>query len=147
VASFYANGGGPLTDALNIHTFINPLDSDRREQFDAILRGVRSTMDAHGDRDKKVWITEMGCPGIPEGAPRQKWFQGEAMDERQQADWLDTEYDWAADYPWVERLLWAFYRDTDGIFKDATDYFGLVRNDFRPKPSFQRLVERLRRGK
>ena len=147
LAAFYDRGGGPLTDAVNIHTFINPLDPLRRENFDAILRGVRDVMTRHGDTSKPVWITEMGCPGIPEGRPRQTWFQGEPMDERQQADWLDTQYDWIKDYPFVERLFWAFYRDTDGIFKDSTDYLGLVRNDLSPKPAFERLAGRIRYGK
>jgi polysaccharide biosynthesis protein PslG len=147
VASFYANGGGPLTDALNVHTFINPLDANPRRIFGEVLDGVRAVMTENGDEQKRVWITEMGCPGIPEGAPRQKWFQGEPMNERQQADWLDKEYDWVAEYPFVERLFWAFYRDTDGIFKDATDYLGIVRNDLRPKPAFERLVRRIARSR
>jgi hypothetical protein len=147
VAAFYRNGGGPLTDAVNIHTFINPLDPNRRQNFDAVLRSVKKTMDDNGDGGKRVWITEMGCPGIPEGKPKQTWFQGEAMNETQQADWLDTQYDWIRDYPFVERLFWAFYRDTDGIFKDAVDYLGLVRNDLTPKPAFERLARRISRGK
>ena len=147
VASFYANGGGPLTDALNIHTFINPLDLNRKKNFDDVLAAVRKTMSEHGDGAKRVWITEMGCPGIPAGHPKQAWFQGEAMTEEQQAAWLDTQYDWIARHPEVEKLFWAFYRDTDGIFKDATDYLGLVRKDLTPKPAFRRLAERIRHGK
>lgn len=147
VGAFYERGGGPITDALNIHTFINPLGPHPHATFKTVLEGVREKMNRHGDGSKKIWITEMGCPGIPDGRPRQPWFQGEPMTEKQQADWLDTQYDWVENDPSVERLFWAFYRDTDGIFKDSTDYLGLVRNDFSPKPAFERLAHRIRHGK
>lgn len=144
VENFYARGGKDLTDVMNVHTFINPLDPEGRQRFDAIMTGVRRAMERNGDAAKPVWITEMGCPGIPEGRPRQAWFSGEAMNEEQQADWLDRQYAWIEEYPYVEKLFWAFYRDTDGIFKDATDYFGLVRLDLTPKPAFHRLARRIR---
>ena len=147
VGAFYARGGGPLTDALNIHTFVNPLDPQAQQGFDAVLTGTRAVMEANGDGGKPIWITEMGCPGIPDGQPRQNWFQGTPLTEAQQADWLDTQCDWVARHPEVERLFWAFYRDTGGIFKDATDFLGLVRHDFSPKPAFHRLARRIQNGK
>lgn len=147
VENFYAQGGKDLTDVMNIHTFVNPLDPKGRERFDGIITGVRDIMEKHGDGKKRIWITEMGCPGIPKGLPPQAWFSGEAMTEEQQADFLDQQYDWIKDHPSVEKLFWAFYRDTEGTFKDATDHFGLVRLDLTPKAAFHRLADRIRKAK
>ncbi len=144
VENFYARGGKDLTEALNVHTFINPLDPEGRVRFDGILNDVKRVMKKYGDGNKKIWITEMGCPGIPNDRPRQAWFSGEAMNEDQQADWLDKQFDWVKSHPEVEKLFWAFYRDTDGVFKDATDHMGLVRLDLTPKAAFRRLSERIR---
>ncbi|MBV9080612.1 MAG: hypothetical protein JO102_05785 [Elusimicrobia bacterium] len=144
VGRFYARGGKDLTDVLNIHTFVDPLSPERKQTFDRLVAGSRAVMEKHGDAAKKIWITEMGCPGIPPGRPPQTWFSGRAMSEQQQADFLDEQYDWLADHPYVEKLFWAFHRDTDGEFNDATDHFGLVRFDLTPKPSFARYADRIR---
>jgi hypothetical protein len=43
----------------------------------------------------------------------------------------------------VEKIFWAFFRDTPNHFGDGVDFFGLVRNDFSKKPAFtmyQRLA-------
>ena len=37
----------------------------------------------------------------------------------------------------VEKIFWAFFRDTDHHFQCGTDYFGLVRLDFTPKPAYR----------
>lgn len=42
-------------------------------------------------------------------------------------------------FPRVEKLFWAFYRDTENEFHDATDYLGIVRLDLSPKPAYHRL--------
>jgi len=36
----------------------------------------------------------------------------------------------------VEKIFWAFFRDNLGHFKSGVDFFGLVRWDNTPKPSF-----------
>ena len=67
------------------------------------------------------------------------WFAGKGGDENIQADWLETQYTMIKEFPSIEKLFWAFYRDTADEFHDATDYLGLVRHDFSPKPAFKRL--------
>jgi hypothetical protein len=65
--------------------------------------------------------------------------------EDEQAAWLERVYDLIKKHPRVEKLFWAFYRDTDAMFKDATDYLGIVRKDLSPKPSFfsmKKLISR-----
>jgi hypothetical protein len=144
VTNLYASGGGGFFDVLAIHTFVDPLSAASAARFDGLVRGVERIMDANGDGDKKIWITEMGCPGVPPGVPKKAWFSGEALDEEQQADWLERQYAMIRPYPRVEKLFWAFYRDTLNEFKDSTDHLGLVRFDLHPKPAFYRLQNLIR---
>jgi polysaccharide biosynthesis protein PslG len=144
VSNLYRQGGKNIHDILNIHTFIDPLSPDAENRFRKIITDIRSLMIAHGDADKKIWITEMGCPGIPGGREEQLWFAGKGTDENQQADWLKKQYALIREFPFIEKLFWAFYRDTENEFKDATDHLGLVRLDFTPKPAFfqmKKLIE------
>lgn len=126
-------------DILNIHTFIDPFDINGNARFNKIIGDVLKIMANQNGPEKKIWITEMGCPGIPKDLPAQDWFGGKSMNEDQQADWLETQYSWMKNHPQIEKCFWAFYRDTDKIFNEATDYFGLVRLDLTPKPAFHRM--------
>jgi len=49
----------------------------------------------------------------------------------------------ASRWPWVVAVLWYSYRDPGTRAAESEDNFGLVRRDFRPKPSlavFRRLM-------
>lgn len=139
VANFYANGGKNLTDILSIHTFVDPTPADAAEKFQAILTGVRKIMEKNGDGSKPVWITEMGCPGVPANEPQKAWFAGGHVDEAQQAKWLEIQYKALKNNPFVEKIFWAFYRDTGNFFKEGADNLGIVRSDLTPKPSYYRM--------
>ena len=144
VSNLYKQGCRSAFDILNIHTFLNPLSPNRMQEFDDLLGSVRDVMKKNDDLEKRLWITEMGCPGIPKGLPPQNWFAGQSMNEDQQAEWLREIFTHVKKYPFVEKLFWAFYRDLEGEFKDATDYFGLVRKDFSAKPSYRVLKNLIR---
>jgi hypothetical protein len=139
VAHFYESGGGDVTDKLNIHTFFHPRSEDSLHLLDRVVVDVRSTMIRFGDEAKKIWITEMGCPGLKNPSTVKPWWVGANTSESEQEEWIGQIYAWAQKYPEIEKLFWAFYRDTGSVFRDGVDYFGLVRNDFSPKPAFQRL--------
>jgi len=81
----------------------------------------------------------MGCPGVPVGVSPQTWFGGGNVSEEEQAAWLERQYALIKKFPSIEKLFWAFYRDTEGEFKDGTDYLGLVRVDLSPKPAFNKF--------
>jgi hypothetical protein len=49
--------------------------------FDSIVSGVQEVMKKNGDSAKKIWITEMGCPGVPVGENATTWFEGKALIE------------------------------------------------------------------
>jgi hypothetical protein len=65
------------------------------------------------------------------------WWLGRNPGEQEQAVWLTLVYQALPAEPKVEKVFWAFFRDTDRHFKDGTDYFGLVRHDFSPKPAYR----------
>jgi hypothetical protein len=132
-------------DILNIHPFLNPHDPKSSERLHRIMTGVCEEMKKQNEEEKKIWITEMGCPGLPSDKMNLTWFGGDPVDEHKQADWLEKQYEWIQKYPTVEKLFWAFYRDTENEFKDATDYMGLVRLDLTPKPAYSKMKALIQR--
>jgi len=136
VKNFFDNGGGAVMDIFNIHPFLDPLSANSPKIFDEMLVPTIEILKQHGGGKKKIWITEMGCPGVPGKNAPPTWFAGKSPTEEQQAEWLKTQYDLIKKYPQIEKLFWAFYRDTDKEFNDGTDYLGLVHFDLSPKPAF-----------
>lgn len=144
IENFYRNGGKKICDLLAIHIFVDPLHPDREKQFSGLVKHVEDIMAQHGDGGKKIWITELGCPGVPPGENAPTWFIGKSPNEEEQAEWLETVYGVLKKHPRVQKLFWAFYRDTQGIFPDSTNFFGLVRFDLTPKPSYERMRSLIR---
>lgn len=139
----YAEGGGPYFDVANIHPFVDPLKPDAAAQARGIVRGVRKLMAANGDAAKPLWITEIGCPGAEPPTRTLPWWLGPNPDEAQQAEWVRALY--AASRQWeVDKVFWAFFRDTPDHFLTGTDFFGLVREDFSKKPAFDAYREAAR---
>ena len=97
---------------------------------------MRDLMQKHDDSEKRIWFTEIGSPGVKTPSRRIGWWFGEAPDEKKQASWVKDIYTNCLNWPGVDKVFWAFFRDTDQHFKSAVDYFGLVRNDFSKKPAF-----------
>lgn len=139
VVNLYKAAGKDCFDVLNIHPFINPKKKDAVQIFGRLIDSIEMIMNKHNDPTKKIWITEIGCPGVPHGKTLTTWFEGEAGTEEEQAVWLEKIYDLMKKHPRLEKIFWAFYRDTDGMFKDATDHLGIVRHDLTPKPAFHAL--------
>lgn len=146
VRHFYENGGKDVTDILAIHTFLDPLLPGVENAFDKILTTVQRIMKENGDQNKKVWVTEMGCPGLAQPDSVKNWWAGKNPNEAQQADWVEKQYTMVKKHPFVEKIFWAFYRDTQNMFKDGGDHLGLVRVDLTPKPAFERMKQLIKRG-
>ena len=68
-------------------------------------------------------------------APCSRWWLGRNPSEIVQAEWVKIVYRNALKWPNVQKVFWAFFRDTDH-FKDGVDYFCLVRRDFSLKPAY-----------
>lgn len=146
VKNLYANGAKNYFDRLSIHPFMDPKSTTAESDFHQLIRDIEGVMNANADAHKKIWITEMGCPGMPD-EHRLKWFQGEGLTEQEQSEWLNKQFHWVKAHSSIEKIFWAFYRDTGNLFKEGADYLGLVRFDMSPKPAyhaFQDLIHQPR---
>lgn len=131
----YLNGGKPYFDRVNIHPFRTPSDPAAIDRVRELHEKVLEVMKRHGDADKKVWFTEIGSPGVS-GGIQPTWWLGKAPNELIQAQWVKAVMGEMTKWPSVEKVFWAFFRDTDH-FKDAVDYFGIVRKDWTLKPGYE----------
>lgn len=132
----YDNGAKNYFDILNIHIFENPLNPKAIKAVTAYPKLAYKIMSRNGDAHKRIWITEIGCPGVKRWHRVKNWWMGRNPTERQQAEWVKLVFTELTKVKFVERIFWAFFRDTKEHWKNGVDYFGLVRWDFSQKPSF-----------
>lgn len=133
----YDNGAKDYFDILNIHFFQDPLYSGAIKAVASYPKLAYKIMQRNGDGNKKIWITEIGCPGVKQGLETDNWWLGKNPNESQQAKWLINVYDELLKNPQVEKIFWAFFRDTKDHWKNGVDYFGLVRWDYSEKPALK----------
>jgi hypothetical protein len=90
---------------------------------------MRDVMTANGDQAKKIWGTEYGPP--TSGTPG-------SVSEAMQAKWVTDAYTLWSSYSWAGPLFWYSDRDerAPGASGDAWNYYGLLREDFSPKPAW-----------
>jgi hypothetical protein len=138
----YDNAAKDYFDILNLHFFQNPLLGKQAVKAVASYPKLAyKLMVRNGDADKKIWITEIGCPGVSAGLKVGNWWLGANPDEAQQAGWVKEVYTELLKDPQVEKVFWAFFRDTKKHWDNGVDYFGLVRWDYSAKPSFKAYQE------
>lgn len=135
----YQAGAKGYFDIANFHINIQPTSSAGVTAV-GMARKFRLILEKNGDGDKPIWITELGCPGVPQGVVTKNWWRGRNPDENQQAEYLKSAYSNLLKEKGVEKIFWAIYKDTDS-FGDGIDYFGLIRRDFSEKPSYKALKE------
>jgi hypothetical protein len=134
----YENGGKGYFDILNLHFFETPIHGKNAIKAVASYPKLAyKIMTRNADADKKIWITEIGCPGAKSGIKTGNWWMGKNPNERQQAIWLKEVYKELLQNPQMEKIFWAFFRDTKGHWNNGVDYFGLVRWDYSLKPAFK----------
>lgn len=136
VNKIYDNGAKNYFDIFNIHVFNTPKDTNAIKKTIAYVNIVHKIMQRNGDKDKKIWITEIGCPGIKKGVKIDNWWMGPNTDEQEQAQWLSEVYSELFKIESVDKVFWAFWRDTQDYWKNGVDYFGIIRKDFSKKPAF-----------
>jgi len=141
VNHLYDNGAKGYFDILNIHYFETPLNPHTIKGVAAYPRLAYKIMSRNGDADKKIWITEIGCPGVRKLLRVKSWWLGKNPNERQQAEWLKQVFTQLAEDKHVEKVFWAFFRDCKKNWNNGIDYLGLVRWDFSRKPSFKAYKE------
>lgn len=136
VNQLYDNGVKDYFDILNIHIFVSPLNPNAVEILKAHTRAAYKIMQRKGDADKKIWVTEIGCPGVKRGIKTANWWLQRNPSEAQQAKWVEKVYENLLRNPAVEKVFWAFFRDCNNHWGTGVDYFGLVRWDYSKKPAF-----------
>ncbi|MFA5092884.1 MAG: endo-1,4-beta-xylanase [Candidatus Omnitrophota bacterium] len=132
----YDNGAKDYFDILNVHFFQNPLNKMAIKAVASYPKLVHKIMQRNGDGDKKIWITEIGSPGVKRGLTANNWWMGKNPTETQQCQWVKAVYTELLKNPNVDKIFWAFFRDTRAHWDTGVDYFGLVRKDFSKKPAF-----------
>jgi hypothetical protein len=134
--NLYDNGAKDYFDILNIHIFESPINPGAVKAAGAYPKAACKIMSRNGDAEKKIWITEIGCPGVKKDLRVKNWWLGENPSELRQAEWVKKIYAELLKNPAVEKIFWAFFRDTQEHWDNGIDYFGLVRWDFSKKPAF-----------
>jgi hypothetical protein len=137
----YDNGAKGYFDILNIHIFESPLHEGSIKRVMSYPKLARKIMERNGDGNKKIWVTEIGCPGVKKGLKASNWWMGENPDEEKQAFWVRDIFTSLVKDPSIEKVFWAFFRDCDQHWDNGVDYFGLVRWDYSLKPSFAAYKE------
>jgi hypothetical protein len=143
----YQKAGPGYFDLINIHPFTDPLAPGAINRLRGVYVSVMRVMEEFGDGDKPIWFTEIGCPGAAESVASTGWWLGRSPSEDRQAEWVATVYETALQWKGVQKIFWAFFRDTGHHFGNGIDHFGLVREDASPKPAyfaFQKLSSKPR---
>jgi len=141
--ALYADGAKTSFDAVGHHPYCWPAMPGDAEgwsawyQMDGTSTSLRSLMTANGDGGKQIWATEFGAPTSgPSGS-----FVGEAA----QAEMVTRAYKVFGSYKWAGPLFWYAARDLGTSRDTRENFFGLLHNDFTPKPAYSafRLVSAL----
>lgn len=131
----YAAGVRGYFDLLGLHPYTanrSPYyeyhDYDARWNFAGIL-DMRAVMEANGDADKHIWISETGWQTSTAG----DW----PVTEEQQARYLTETYERVLnEFPYVDAVMIYDVRDDGTNPASPEDNFGLLHRDFTPKPAY-----------
>ncbi|MHB8626619.1 MAG: GH39 family glycosyl hydrolase [Aggregatilineales bacterium] len=124
--TLYDLGGAPYFDVVSIHLYSYPPLGIA--PVVKTVDSVRSLMDAHGDKDKPLWLTEIGWSDAPNawGAP--------TVSQDDVAAFLKAVYD--APLP-ADVIFWYNFRNIFANSPDVEHNFGLINANFTPKPAFK----------
>jgi hypothetical protein len=115
----YAYDGARWFDVLNVHPYYHPYDGI--PGLESMLEGTRRVATEYGDRDKPLWITEIGWPR-------------ELAGSEAHASWVKNVY--SLNLP----TFWYNLRDRPGDWYN----FGLVSADYSPEPAYYAYKEMAR---
>lgn len=143
----YAAGIQPVTDGISLHPYNTgadprdtaPLPNGVRYSFLRGVPAVRGAMVAHGDADKKVWITELGWSSCGPGGTS-TWCVTPATQARYVGDALRVVRDC---WDYVQAVNIYTLRNTGTDPNDRESQMGLVFGDFALKPSYSAFADAL----
>ena len=130
----YANGGRSAFDVVAHHPYCWPaLPGDAQAwsawyQMYGTSPSLRSVMTDNGDAGKQIWATEFGAPT---NGPA-----GSFVSEQAQATTVTRAFELFRSYKWAGPLFWYSERDIGTAPTTRENFFGVLRNDFSPKPAF-----------
>lgn len=130
--ALYNAGARPYFDVCDIHPYVLP--DEGAEHMMNLTRDTLSLMARHGDGNKPLWITEIGCGATSKEA------------EQAQAQLLFDSFKVAGEEPRIQRVFWFLLRDMQKDLLGPEGSMGLFSYQGRPKPAlqaFQRATERV----
>ena len=134
LSDVYASGAGADFDAVGMHPYCWPANPGDPEAWSAWYQmygtstSVRSVMIANGNGGKLIWATEYGAPT---SGPA-----GTFMTQAQQAQMISDAYALWSSYSWAGPLLVYQGRDQGTDTSSNENFYGLLNNDFTPKPAY-----------
>jgi GH35 family endo-1,4-beta-xylanase len=128
-------GGLELIDGLGVHPYSASTPESLGSWF-MRLEWIHALLGALGKPNLPLWVTEYGAPVSTSASG-----YGNPLDEEEQARRLRMAFALATRWPWIENLTWYEFRDSCGESADPECRFGLVREDFSPRPAYQALRE------
>jgi hypothetical protein len=124
-------------DAIAWHPYSHPYSPRARKaragvesSFQDGAAALRKVMRENGDSKAELWATEAGATTCPSDVDER------CVDDDTQARWIRDYVELARDMPWLKALIVYNLRDKGTDQGDVEQGFGLVKRDFRPKPSF-----------
>jgi hypothetical protein len=151
LAYLYSYGAQGSFDGVSYHPYTNPYlpcastdpicvfdpNPSRKDPYglkngwDRMLN-AHNIMAAHGEGEKKIWMTEFGgaTNGPPDGY--------RVLTEAEQATLLVAGYARNSQYTWAGPMCWFTYQDegVNPLTDPSGDWMGLVRTDYSRKPAF-----------
>ncbi len=134
----YAAGAQGSFDAFGLHPYTYPFTPDTPASYNNYfsMGAFYDVMVANGDANKQIWSTEAGAPtGTAVESDRR------AISEAQQALTATRIYQIATQRPWQGPVFWFCFRDYGTDPNDIESNFGILHNDFSPKPSYAAYVQ------
>ncbi len=131
IGAVISGGGLQYMDAISLHPYCYPQSPEGNNLLGRIAQ-VRSLM-AQGGRQLPIWITEIGWPT--------HLGDGRGVAEATQAAYLARMYALFASQPDVAAVFWYDFQNDGTNPAYNEDNFGLVRQDFSPKPGYFSLSQ------
>lgn len=128
----YKNGGKDYFDIVSFHPHTMSRDPEKDDLLKRKIDDIIERMRTNGDAAKPVWITELGWCSNKPANPDSGW----AVTVKQQAEYLASAFKICLSCPQIKKVFWYGFRDVGTNPQDIQDHFGLVKNDFTPKPSY-----------
>ena len=139
----YELGAKGSFDGLSLHPYNEWRDPDdpwkpewRMYTFLTGVPAMHAVLRAHGDGDKALWLTELGFSSCGDG---DRW----CVNERQQAEYVADSLRIVRDWPFVRAATIYNLRNKGSDPRDREHQFGMLHQDFTPKPAFAAFARAL----